>query len=44
MIVIYRDIAIKEPKYRAACEEIIGILSEKDGLVQTSAIGPIIVG
>jgi hypothetical protein len=43
MIGIYRDISIKEPKYRTACEEIIGILSEKDGLVQTSAIGPIIL-
>ncbi|MBM3306125.1 MAG: hypothetical protein FJY79_09340 [Candidatus Aminicenantes bacterium] len=30
MIGIYRDIAIKEPKYRAACEEIIGILREKN--------------
>lgn len=43
MIGIYRDISIKEPKYKSACGEIIGILSENDGLVQTSAIGPVIV-
>ena len=29
MIEIYRDIAIKEPKYKSACDEIISILSEK---------------
>jgi hypothetical protein len=29
MVEIYSDIAIKEPKYRSACDEIISILSEK---------------
>jgi hypothetical protein len=29
MIGIYRDIAVKEPKYKAACEEIISILGGK---------------
>jgi hypothetical protein len=29
MVEIYRDIALKEPKYKSACEEIISILNEK---------------
>ena len=29
MIYIYRDIAVKEPKYKSACDEIIRILNEK---------------
>jgi hypothetical protein len=29
MIEIYRDIAIKKPKYKSACDEIIKILSKK---------------
>jgi hypothetical protein len=29
MIEVYRDVARKEPKYKSACDEIIGILSEK---------------
>ncbi len=39
MVEIYRDIALKEPKYKSACEEIISILSEKSNAYYEVILG-----